>query len=48
VSGECGLTLAVDLLVALGRQFFVNADEGSRLGYVPRDCCCFYVFVTSS
>ena len=48
MGGECGLNLGVDLLVALGRQLFVSADEGVRLVYVLRDCCYFYVFVTSS
>ena len=48
MGGECGLTLGVDLLVALGRQLFVSADEGVRLVYVLRDSCCFYAFVTSS
>ena len=48
MSGECGLTLAVDLLVALGRQLFASADEGVRLIHVLKDCCCSYVFVTSS
>ena len=48
MGGECGLNLGVDLLVALGRQLFVSADEGVRLVYVTRDCYCFCVFVTSS